>query len=332
MKYQHYTLGLALAALVCSCNNEEILETKASFSIEDLIVNLNVENPQDITDTRAIKTGWAENDRLYMWFDGRPNNGQNPDLVLEYHLKINGNDDKWEPVSDVSLSGNAPQAAGKVWAYYESHNTGTVFSYETATVPAHDEYTEPYTISAIPMVAFACHQDYTYSDNTITATLHWYTRNDYENEMKSYGGEDGWSSYPWENLPDNSAAKWLSGVGYTNIQVVIHGMNASEKARKWALKCPQFNNIMSVYPGWWSTGLNRYTLNVPNADGPAFYFKNDSREYGNWDYEFMLMDITDPENPVYYKYIAENKTWDSRFDYFRGIKLVFEKFTQVVNP
>lgn len=334
MKYQYYTLGLTLAAMICSCNSDSIIETKEPFNPENLVFNIKVDTPHSITDTRANKTGWSESDRLYMWFDARPNTGSLPDLVLEYHVKIDGNPDKWEPVTNdinVVLSGNGPMASGKVWAYYESHNTGSAFQYETAIVPGHDDYSDPYTISAIPMIAYAWAQDYTYANNALDATLHWYTRTDYNKERALIEEQLGSDYYMhWEQWPDN-AAKWLSGVGYTNVEVIIHGMSAEQKSKKWALKCPQFNNIMSVYPGMWSTGINRYTLNVPNPDGPEFYFKNDSQNFGIYDYEFLLLDITDEANPVKYKYTAAQKEWDSQVDYFRIIKLKFGDFTQVVD-
>lgn len=334
MKYQYYTLGFALAALVCSCNNEDVIEQRETFNPEKLVFNIKVDSPQSITDTRATKTGWAENDRLYMWFDACPD-GATPDLVLEYHVKINGNDDKWEPVADVQLSGNAPQPSGKVWAYYESHNNGSVFNYGMTMIP--EQYGGPYPVSAIPMVAYAWAQDYTYTYSaeedrgSIEATLHWYTRNEYNRDRDAIEELLGSEYYlHWDQWPDESPAKRLLGVGYTNVQVVIHGMSDAQKSKKWALKCPMFNNISQVYPGGWYTSLDQYTLNVPNPDGPEFYFKNDSQNYGLHDYVFLLLDLSDEANPVQYKYTVEQKEWDSQVDRFRSIKLHFGDFTKVV--
>ena len=89
-----------MAAVLLSCSKSEI-ESASRNGNEDIILNISVSNPDADTDAKAfIKTGWAKDDRIKIWYDN--NAGETPDLVIKYNGYNWGKDDL------APVSGNNP--------------------------------------------------------------------------------------------------------------------------------------------------------------------------------------------------------------------------------
>lgn len=114
----------AMAAVLSSCQKREI-ESVSVNDGKDIVLNICVSSP-GVDDTKAlIKTGWAANDEISIWYDS--NVQETPDLVVTY------NGEKWIQKQGATVSGNTPSTGtGK---YAKSLYNGTV------KVASKDEYT-----------------------------------------------------------------------------------------------------------------------------------------------------------------------------------------------
>lgn len=114
----------AMAAVLSSCQKSE-LESVSANEGKDIVLNISVSNP-GAGDTRAlIKTGWAANDEISIWYDS--NVQETPDLVVTY------NGEKWIQKEGATVSGNTPSTGtGK---YAKALYNGTV------KVASKDNYT-----------------------------------------------------------------------------------------------------------------------------------------------------------------------------------------------
>lgn len=93
------TLLAVMVAMLASCNKNEI-EPVSKNDGKDIVLNIRVSNP-GADDTKAlIKTGWAANDEISIWYDS--NVQETPDLVVTY------NGEKWIQKEGAVISGNTP--------------------------------------------------------------------------------------------------------------------------------------------------------------------------------------------------------------------------------
>lgn len=113
----------AMAAVLSSCTKNE-MDPVTGNEDKDIVLNISVSDPG--ADTKVlIKTGWAENDEISIWYD--TNADANPDLVIVY------NDTKWIQKAGVTVSGKNPSTGtGK---YAKAIYNGTV------KVASKDDYT-----------------------------------------------------------------------------------------------------------------------------------------------------------------------------------------------
>ena len=120
----------AMAAVLSSCQKSE-LESVSANDGKDIVLNISVSNP-GADDTKAvIKTGWAANDEISIWYDS--NVQETPDLVVTY------NGTKWIQKQGADVSGNTPSTGtGK---YAKALYNGTVkvaskddYTYENSTL------------------------------------------------------------------------------------------------------------------------------------------------------------------------------------------------------
>lgn len=124
----------AMAAALSSCQKSE-LESVSANDGKDIVLNISVSNP-GADDTKAIiKTGWAANDEISIWYDS--NVQETPDLVVTY------NGEKWIQKEGAAISGNTP-------------STGTG-KYAKALYNG--------------KVKVASKDDYTYENNTLTFNI-----------------------------------------------------------------------------------------------------------------------------------------------------------------
>ena len=113
-----------MAAVLSSCSKNEI-EPVSTNNGKDIVLNISVSNP-GASDTKAlIKSAWAENDEISIWYDS--NVQENPDLVVKY------NGDKWIQKEGATVSGNTPSEGDNKYA--KALYNGTV------KVASKDDYT-----------------------------------------------------------------------------------------------------------------------------------------------------------------------------------------------
>ena len=97
----------AMAAVLSSCQKSE-LESVSVNDGKDIVLNISVSNP-GADDTKAlIKSAWAANDEISIWYDG--NTGATPDLVVTY------NGEKWIQKQDATVSENTPSQGENKYA------------------------------------------------------------------------------------------------------------------------------------------------------------------------------------------------------------------------
>lgn len=107
--------ALAAAFSLASCSREQI-ETPSA----DLKLNVNVAGLDGSADTRAVKTAWAEGDRIDLWYQG--NKQLDPDLVIRF------DGTKWTRDASAKVSGNEPAASGNILYLYEAGNDLSKYS------------------------------------------------------------------------------------------------------------------------------------------------------------------------------------------------------------
>ena len=114
----------AMAAVLSSCQKSAIESVSANDG-KDIVLNISVSNP-GADDTKAlIKTGWAANDEISIWYDS--NVQENPDLVVKYDGA------KWIQKEGATVSGNTPSKGDNKYA--KALYNGTV------KVASKDDYT-----------------------------------------------------------------------------------------------------------------------------------------------------------------------------------------------
>lgn len=158
---------LCLAAVSCQKEKDFVAEES------EIQFNFTINAPGG-QDTKAAKKGWVSGDKLNIWFDGNGSEQSEPDLIITY------NGSTW--VAGALRSGVQAGllAAGKLSAVYEGYNDVSS-SYYTFNWYGGAEWFYPPRISnsftgyassyASPLTVYASSQNYTYSENTVSATL-----------------------------------------------------------------------------------------------------------------------------------------------------------------
>ena len=166
-------------AAFSSCNKSEMPEaaTTDGIKLDITVADLNSE-------TKAVKSGWVNGDRLNLYFDGwneiayKDNYQNEPDMILKY------DGSKWQIESQVaSLSTRLKESGGKFTALWESSNDLMNFSsYEWAspTVYYHflttmNTHTSNKYVKHANMVVFSESIDYSFKGSTLTATISTWT-------------------------------------------------------------------------------------------------------------------------------------------------------------
>ena len=119
-----------MAAVLSSCQKSE-LESVSVNDGKDIVLNISVSNP-GADDTKAlIKTGWAANDEISIWYDS--NVQETPDLVVKYDGA------KWIQKEGATVSGNTPSEGDNKYAKALYNGTVKVaskddYTYENSTL------------------------------------------------------------------------------------------------------------------------------------------------------------------------------------------------------
>ncbi len=179
MKKTIILASLALMAAFSSCNKSEMPEAATTDGIK-----LNITVADLSTETKAVKSGWENGDRLNLYFEGwneiayKDNYQKEPDMILKY------DGSKWQIESQVaSLSTRLKESGGKFTALWESSNDLMNFSsYEWAspTVYYHfpttkNTHTSDQYVMHANMVVFSESIDYSFKGSTLTAAISTWT-------------------------------------------------------------------------------------------------------------------------------------------------------------
>ncbi|MBS7291102.1 MAG: hypothetical protein KIG58_02100 [Bacteroidales bacterium] len=175
MKKTIILAGFALMAAFSSCNKSEMPEAATTDGIK-----LNITVADLSPETKAVKKGWENGDRLNLYFEGwneiayKDNFQNEPDLILKY------DGSKWQIESQVaSLSSRLKESGGKFSAFWESSND--LINYESIEWGAPSVYyghhwtknthTNNQNVMHANMVVSSEQIDYSFNGSTLTAAI-----------------------------------------------------------------------------------------------------------------------------------------------------------------
>lgn len=225
-----FAMAAAMVLCIASCSKAQFPEGARKGS--NLRLNISVADLAK-AGTKAVKTGWAAGDSIYIWYDA--NTQQTPDLVIVY----DGTD--WEKASDYAFSGNTPSASGTLNAIYIGGEGLSAFNvYNDGGFYNHkDRVGSLNNAVAMPLMAMAEKVGYTCAEQTLTAEL-------------------GWSFGKVNNIQ----------VVVTGLP---EGEWALRCDKSMPITC--FKLSEGGFATTTETAKGYYALPVANADGQAFYFQ-----------------------------------------------------------
>lgn len=252
--------------------------------------------------TKAAKTDWSNGDKLNVWFDGNGSEQTIPDLVLTY------NGSQW--VAGALRSGVQAKlkAEGNVTLVYEGYNNlgSAPYKYEWYLG---NEWFKPYftfswgDIYASPLVAYAEKRTYTYTSNTVTASI------------------SGWkflTCFKVLVLNDNSEMT-LEANEYC-LQVKDASNTYAETQNAWTIY-PRSNETEVHYS---SVSADGWVCGVPEASDVAFYYHSFSTT--DKDVTFTLR-CGDGSSPTSKTFTATNKTINAAdVNKCQGVVLKYSQF------
>ena len=174
MKKTIILAGFALMAAFSSCNKSEMPEAATTDGIK-----LNITVADLSPETKAVKKGWENGDRLNLYFEGwnesatSDNYQKEPDMILKY------DGSKWQIESQVeSLSSRLKSTGGKFTALWESGNDLMGYRlkwYDHAVWYQHsynrNQYTSYNDTYHSPMVVHSAGVEYTFDGSTLTTNI-----------------------------------------------------------------------------------------------------------------------------------------------------------------
>ena len=299
--------ALLLVGALASCNKQAEIETPAQepqtqeVQEEKQEIKFNISVADVNPETKALKSGWEEGDKLNIWFNF--NTQKEPDLIMTY-VK-DGENYKWE-LGELRNGVEFDDTGDICICIYEGFN-----SLNEAGGYTFDEYinqeneSDYYFSRTTELNGDSCPQfrmtlfgssDYSYDNNTVSTTL----------------GDDGWEYY-------------------TGVQIVITGLD-NTKPGEYTLSSTQIKSLKSfnTYDANFEDGLA--VAGVSNTDGVAFYFFEPDVASDGVEYTFVLSDYTtDKSNPAVKSYtvkgtIATGQTTTNGPKKCVGIKIPESKF------
>ena len=216
-------------------------------------------------DTKALKNGWADGDKLNLWFDdwnyNEKVNNPTPDLVITY--------DGTEWTARALAAGRSLRPSGEFTVLYEGFNDLT--KYESKFDNGGQIYRAPsdlfggLRVRQNNIVYYKYRLDYTYADNKLTATISdWETYSGVKILVKGLNSAEA-ANYLL-NAKNTTAGKYLEEIGGLSIDPSYY--------------CPKVFSLSGNYRG--------YVLGVPDVDGVAFYYRY--ADFTNADIEFRLFE------------------------------------------
>ena len=255
----------AIAALLSASCNKSIEPPMVPAPQGSIILDLDILGFSG--DTKAVKNGWADGDKLNLWFDDwntKKVNNPTPDLVITYDGK------KW--TAGKLAAGRSLKPNGKFSVMYEGFNDLSKYTPSFSSVSQlfspHRESCNYEDVYFRPLF-FGCEEiAYTYADNKLTATISgWHTPTALKVLVKGLNPKVA-ESYILQTAdvttPGTEKYAYCVGPIAVNISSV----------------CPTFSNVSSNYNG--------YMGGVPDTDGVAFYYNG--YNFNNADIEFRLFE------------------------------------------
>jgi len=254
----------AIAALLSASCNKSIETPVVPAPQGSIILDLNILGFSG--DTKALKNGWADGDKLNLWFDDwnytAQENNPTPDLVITY------DGSKW--TAGELAAGRSLKSSGKFSVVYEGFNKlseyKSHFSRGSQWFMPHSEWYDGVEVYFVPLVFHCENIDYTYSGNKLTATISgWWTPTQLKVLVKGLNSAEA-KSYILQtaNVTTLGTEEYLSCAGAITVDV--------------SSVCPTFSIGSSNYKG--------YMGGVPDVDGVAFYYYG--CDFTNADIEFRL--------------------------------------------
>lgn len=247
--------------------------------------------------TKAAKTDWSNGDKLNVWFDGNGSNQTIPDLVLTY------NGSQWAAGALRSGVQANLKASGKVTLVYEGYNNlgSAPYKYEWYL---YNEWFKPYftfptwgVTYASPLVAYAEKQTYSYTSNTVTASI------------------SGWkflTCFKVLVLNDNSEMT-LKANEYC-LQVKDASNTYAIPQNAWVIYPTGDETEVKYSVGAVAEERERWVCGVPEESNVAFYYHSFSTSNIENNYVTFTLRYGDGSSPASKTFIATNKTIDATYD------------------
>lgn len=281
----------AVAALgILSCSKEQMVETTPSEEGIQLNITVGQLDGTADPDTKAVKKGWTNGDRINIWYD--ENLGQNPDLVIAY------DGSKWAVDHSAAVSGKAPSANGKLVAIYVDGSLSD-FTYSgeekscTFNAPRFSNVVDGVNRPCrMPLVSYVDRTDYSFASDILTSNL----------------------------------TNWV--FGGSNVQVVISGLAAGDewvlscdKFRAPNRIVISNNNPAIRVAVTSASAYGNYAIANKNADGSAFVYHYSGTDT---DFTFTLFNARTGEKLAY---SVSGKSLDATGYKLNAIKIPFSKFS-----
>lgn len=308
MKKTIILAGFALMAAFSSCNKLEMPEAATTDGIK-----LNITVADMSPETKAVKKGWENEDKLNLYFEGwnesatSDNYQKEPDMILKY------DGSKWQIESQVaSLSSRLKSTGGKFSALWESGNDLIGYRlkwYDHAVWYQHsynrNQYTSYNDTYHSPMVVHSAGVEYTFDGSTLTANISdWIFDTKFKVLVKTEDtGLKGKAN-------DLVLQVKVGETGYANPKgaIVVN--------RDYIMFL--LSNGSSNYIGMQGA--------VAESDGLAFYYVYCDATASDT-IIFSLIDTTDGTTKTY---SVSGKTLDSNSYTFKAISIDYSKFKEVV--
>ena len=233
-----------------------------------IILDLDIAGFEGTGDTKAVKNGWADGDKLNLWFDDwntEKVNNPTPDLVITY--------DGTNWTAEALAAGRSLKPSGKFAVLYEGFNDLT--KYESKFDNGGQVYRAPSELingtrtRQNNIVYYKYYLDYTYADNKLTATISdWETHSGVKILVKGLNHAEA-ANYGL-CAKNTTAGEYLDEIGGLSIDPQY-------------VSSEYFPKVYSL-PGSYSG----YVLGVPDTDGVAFYYYG--CDFTNADIEFRLFE------------------------------------------
>ena len=245
MKKTFLFLIAAGALMMASCTKDVV---PAPETTEGIKLNLSIAGPGG--DTKAAKKAWAAGDKLNVWFDGLAGEQTEPDLILTF--------DGTQWTAGALRAGCTPNASGYIMFLYEGHNDVSSAHYNYSWYSDRQWFTPKsckvyFDAYCRPLVFYAFGLEYTFSANTLTATINssdWKFQTRFKVLIKTHASMDKDPDYYQLQVQNTTTSTYAESSG---AWIVVPGT--------------PYNTV-----GRGSSNNDGKTGGVQEADGIAFYY------------------------------------------------------------